>query len=58
MHVGGECGVVGEGQGAGTVDSVLLDCAKNCTKETRKCARGARIASESNNFYFKNILCV
>ena len=41
--VGGECRVVGEGQGVGTVDSVLLDCAKNCTKETRQCAGGAQI---------------
>jgi hypothetical protein len=56
--VGGECRVVGKGQGAGTVDRVLLDCAKNCMKETRQCAGGAQIASESNNFYFKNIPCV
>jgi hypothetical protein len=57
-HVGGECGVVGKGQGAGTIDGILLDCAKNCTKEMRQCAGGAQIASESNNFYFKNISCV
>ncbi len=56
--VGGECGVVGKGQGAGIVDGVLLDCAKNCTKETRQCAVGAQIASESNILYFKNISCV
>ncbi len=42
----------------GTVDGVLLDCAKNCMKETRQCAGGAQVASESNNFYFKNIPCV
>jgi hypothetical protein len=57
-HVGGECGVVGEGLRAGTIDGILLDCAKNCMKETRQCAGGAQIASESNNFYFKNIHCV
>jgi hypothetical protein len=57
-HIGGECKVVGKGLGAGTVEGILLDCAKNCTKETRQCARGAQIASESNNFYFKNIPCV
>jgi hypothetical protein len=34
-HVGGECRVVGKGPGAGSVDRVLLNCAKNCTKETR-----------------------
>jgi hypothetical protein len=44
-RVGGECGVVGEGQGAGTVDGILLDSTKNCTKETRQCAGGAQIAS-------------
>ncbi len=31
--VGGECGVVGEGQGAGTVNGVLLDCAKTTQKK-------------------------
>ncbi len=37
--VSGECQVVGEGQGAGTDNGVLLDCAKNCTKETRQCGK-------------------
>ncbi len=32
-HVGGECGVVGKGQGVGTVDGILLDCVKNCRKK-------------------------
>ena len=40
-RVGGECEVVGKGKGVGTIDDVLLDCAKNCTKETRQCAEGA-----------------
>jgi hypothetical protein len=37
--VSGECQVVGEGRGAGIDDGVLLDCAKNCTKETRQCGK-------------------
>jgi hypothetical protein len=37
--VSGECRGVGEGRGAGTDDWVLLDCAKNCTKETRQCGK-------------------
>jgi hypothetical protein len=57
-RVGGECGVVGEVRGAETVDGVLLDYAKNCTKEMRQCAGGEQIASESNNFYFKIFPCV
>ncbi len=42
-QVEGEFRDVGRGQGAGTVDGVHLDCAKNCTKETRQCAGGAQI---------------
>jgi hypothetical protein len=57
-RIGGECKVVGKGQEVGTIDGILLDCAKNCTKETRKCAVGVQIASESNDFNFKNIPCV
>jgi hypothetical protein len=37
--VSGECRVVGKGRGAGTDDRVLLDCAKNCTKEMRQCGK-------------------
>jgi hypothetical protein len=37
--VSGECRVVGEGGGVGTDDGVLLDCAKNCMKETRQCGK-------------------
>ncbi len=38
--VSGECRVVGEGRGAGTDDGVLLDCSKNCMKETRQWSCG------------------
>jgi hypothetical protein len=37
--VSGECRVVGEGQGAGTDDGVLFNCAKYCTKEMRQCGK-------------------
>ncbi len=37
--VSGECRVIGKGRGVGTDDGVLLDCAKNCTKETRQCGK-------------------
>ncbi len=57
-RIGGECGVVGKGQGAGTIDGVHLDCAKNCTKEMRQCAGGAQIEGESNNFYILKIFLV
>ncbi len=45
----GECQVVSKGGGARTGDRVLLDCAKNCTKEARQCGKVQEVCKQQVN---------
>jgi hypothetical protein len=56
--VSGECQVVGEGQGVGTDDGVLLDCAQNCVKETRHCGKVLWACKQQLKFFLVCKSCV